>query len=69
MISSGTSMEAWIVGPSRRNTAAGWCRVFHQSTENFTIGTFTAPTRVRIDTARAARFGSSMARQSARMPR
>src|SRR3712207_6351703 len=36
---SGTSMEAWMVGPPRRNTEAGWCRVFHQSTENLTIGT------------------------------
>ena len=61
-------MEGWIVGPSTRNTEAGWCRVFHQSTENLTIGTFTAPTRVRIDTARAARDGSSMVRHRAMMP-
>ena len=38
MTSSGQSMVGWIVGPPRRNTEAGWCRVFHQSTENLTIG-------------------------------
>src|ERR1700722_9769374 len=31
---SGMSSSGAIVGPSRRNTDAGWCKVFHQSTEN-----------------------------------
>ena len=57
-----------MLGPSSRITEAPWCRVFHHSTEYLMIGRFTAPTSVRIDTARAPRPGSSMARHSARMP-
>ena len=51
-----------------RRIEAGWCSVDHQFTENLMIGRLTAPTRVRIATARAARFGSSMVRHSAMMP-
>ena len=61
-------MEGWMAGPSSRKTEAGWCRVFHQSTENLMTGRLTTPIRVRIDTARAARAGSSMVRHKARMP-
>ena len=41
-------------GRAKRDTLAGWCSVFHQSTENFTIGTLTKPTTAKIDVARAA---------------
>ena len=58
-----------MVGPPRRNTEAGWCSVFHQSTENLMIGMLMKPTRVRTAAARAARPGSSSARVSAMMPR
>ena len=58
-----------MVGPPRRNTEAGWCSVFHQSTENLMIGRLIAPTSVRIAAARAAREGSSTVRHSAMTPR
>ena len=58
-----------MVGPPRRITDAGWCSVFHQSTENLMIGTLIAPTSVSTATARAARAGSSIVRQSAITPR
>ena len=66
---SGHSMRASIVGPSSRNTDAGWCSVFHQSTENLMIGMLMKPTSVMIAAARADFAGSSIARVSARMPR
>ena len=47
--SSGHSIEAWIEGPPIFITLAGWCSVFHHSTENLMIGTLTKPTRARID--------------------
>ena len=37
-----------IAGPPAFKTLAGWCRVFHQSTENFMMGTFTNPTKAKI---------------------
>jgi hypothetical protein len=43
--------------------------VFHQSTENLMMGRFIAPTSVSTAVARAARVGSSIARQSAMTPR
>ena len=48
-------------GPSARSRDAGWCRVFHQSTENLTIGRLIRPTRPRMAAARAARDSSSIA--------
>ena len=66
---SGQSIEASIVGPSSRNTEAGWCSVFHQSTENLMIGMLTKPTSVMTAAARADLEGSSSARVSAMMPR
>src|SRR5687768_18541232 len=62
-------MLASIVGPSSRNTEAGWCSVFHQSTENLMIGMLTNPTSVITAAARADLAGSSRARVSARIPR
>src|SRR5690606_40621402 len=62
-------MLASIVGPSIRNTEAGWCSVFHQSTENLMIGMLTKPTSVTTAAARAERDGSSSARVSAIRPR
>ena len=38
-----------------RITEAGWCSVFHQSTENLMIGKLMAPTSVSTAAARAAR--------------
>ncbi len=58
-----------MVGPSMRNTEAGWCSVFHQSTENLMIGILMKPTNVSTATGLALFAGSSMARDSAMMPR
>ena len=66
---SGNSRLGSMVGPSSRNTEAGWCSVFHQSTENLMIGMLMKPTSVMTAAARAERVGSSMARVSAMMPR
>src|SRR5665811_469778 len=38
MTKSGVSSAGSIVGPPARNTLAGWCKVFHQSTENLMMG-------------------------------
>jgi hypothetical protein len=46
--SKGSSIDGSIAGASSLLMLAGWCRVFHQSTENLIIGTFTKPTRARI---------------------
>ena len=66
---SGTRMVGWIVDPPRRSTEAGWCSVFHQSTENLMMGILIAPTSVRTAAARAARVGSSIVRHNAITPR
>src|SRR6185503_18752340 len=58
-----------MLGPPIRITEAGWCSVFHQSTENLMIGRLMAPTRVSTAAARAARDGSSTVRHSAMTPR
>ena len=42
---SGHSMPAYTVGEPMRRMLAGWCSVFHQSTENLMIGILTTPTR------------------------
>jgi len=55
MISSGVSNDGSMVDPPMRKTEAGWCSVFHQSTENLIIGRLTAPTSDRIAAARAPR--------------
>src|SRR5262245_27273566 len=59
MISRGISNDGSMVGPPMRKTEAGWCSVFHQSTENLMIGRLTAPTSDRIAAVRAPRPGSS----------
>ena len=46
--SSGHSRLGSMVGPPSRNTEAGWCSVFHQSTENLMIGMLMKPTSVMI---------------------
>ena len=43
-------------------TEAGWCSVFHHSTENLMIGRLIAPSSVRIAAARALRPGPSTVR-------
>src|SRR5436309_6903695 len=69
MTMSGTRIAGWIVDPPKRSTEAGWCSVFHQSTENLIMGTLIAPTSVSTAAARAAWVGSSMVRHSAITPR
>ena len=55
MTRSGQSIDGSIVGPPGRNTEAGWCSVFHQSTENLMIGRLTdADQRQDRDGARGA---------------
>ncbi len=58
-----------MVGPSMRKTEAGWCKVFHQSTENLMMGILMKPTSVRTATDLALLVGSSTARDKAIMPR
>ena len=40
---NGINIEEWIVVLDIKFTEAGWCKVDHQSTENFTIGTLIEP--------------------------
>ena len=65
MTSSGSSIDSAIDGPPMRTTLAGWCNVFHQSTENLMIGRLTTPTSARSAPARAPRLRSSNAFTSA----
>src|SRR5690349_10002967 len=46
-----------------------WCRLFHHTTEYFTMGTFTTPTIARIALARSARCTSSNEARNAMYPR
>ena len=43
-------IEGSILGFDNLLIVAGWCSVFHQSTENLTIGRVTDPTRINIAT-------------------
>ena len=63
------SIEAWIVGPPMRSTEAGWCSVFHQSTENLITGRLIRPTMARTAAERWPRARSSKAPSSAMWPR
>jgi hypothetical protein len=63
--SNGTSIGKAIAGPPSRMTLAGWCRVFHQTTENLMIGRLTTPTNARTEPALPPRTGSSNAFTSA----
>lgn len=47
IIMSGTNIESSIEIPPVLIIEAGWWRVFHQSTENFTIGKFIEPAIAR----------------------
>src|SRR6516165_3931965 len=67
--SNGTSIEMSIRGPPIRMTLAGWCRVFHQSTENLMIGRLTTPTSASTEPALPPREGSSNAFTNAIYPR
>ena len=69
MIISGIRIVGWIAGPPSFTTEAGWCSVFHQSTDHLMIGMLMAPTSVRIATARPARDGSSTVCHNAITPR
>ena len=43
IIIKGTSMLISILGADNLEIVAGWCNVFHQSTENLIIGIFINP--------------------------
>ena len=49
IIISGINIEECIADFAVKLIEAGWCRVFHQSTENLIIGMFTAPKIAIID--------------------
>ena len=71
MISSGTR-NARVDGRAARcrSTEAGWCSVFHQSTENLMIGMLiAADQRQRLPRRAPRATGSSIARHSAIRPR
>ena len=44
----GTSIEIWIEEPNWV-ILDGWCKVFHQFTENFMIGILIKPMQIKID--------------------
>ena len=44
----GKSIALSIEGEENLDILAGWCKVFHQSTDHFIIGRFTIPTKVSI---------------------
>src|SRR3954467_13423718 len=67
--SSGIKKDLSSDEPPIRITEAGWCSVFHQSTENLMIGRLSAPTSVRMAEGRAAPVGAAHARHSALTPR
>ena len=43
MTNNGVRISELMVGPPILTTLAGWCNVFHQSTENFIIGILIPP--------------------------
>ena len=46
---SGSNIEISIEGDENLLMLAGWCSVFHQSTEYFMIGKFADPSKTKID--------------------
>ena len=48
MIKRGCSIDISIDGDDSLLILAGWCKVFHQSTENLIIGKFIEPTIIKI---------------------
>src|SRR6056297_177700 len=65
MTSSGISMSGFMLGLPSFEIVAGWCRVFHHSTEYLMIGMLITPMIASSALARSARFSSSMAARSA----
>ena len=64
-VNSGHRYSGGKAGLARRfklEILAGWCSVFHHSTEYLMIGKLMEPTRVTMAAARAARPLSSIAR-------
>ena len=49
IINKGNNIEKWIEDFDKRLIDAGWCNVFHQSTEYLIIGMLTIPKIVIID--------------------
>ena len=50
IIINGLSIEGSIEGADNLLILAGWCKVFHQSTENFIIGRLIEPNIINIAT-------------------
>ena len=49
IISKGMSMDGCIAGDSVSLMLAGWCKVFHHSTENLMIGRLAKPKIAKIE--------------------
>ena len=49
IIRSGNNIVISIEGEDNLLILAGWCSVFHQSTEYFMIGKFTDPSSTKMD--------------------
>ena len=67
--SNGINIDVSMAGASSLLMLAGWCSVFHQSTENFMMGTFMKPTKAKIAPIRDPLSGSSNPFTSAMYPR
>ena len=68
MINSGSHISTGIAGFSVSEKLAGWCRVYHHSTENLITGRLTTPTSARIAQALPAPACRSIAERSAITP-
>src|SRR5690554_4672580 len=69
MINSGNHISIGIAGFSVMVKVAGWCNVFHQSTEYLMMGILTTPTIAKIAQALAALSRLLMACPKAIMPK
>ena len=49
IINSGVNIDSSIDGEENFDILAGWCKVFHQSTDHFIIGKFTIPITANIE--------------------
>ncbi len=60
MINNGKYISGGMAGCSVILKVAGWCRVFHHSTEYLMIGRFTRPTKASMAEALPAAVGLAM---------
>jgi len=49
IIKSGVNIDWSIEGDDNLDMLAGWCNVFHQSTDHFIMGKLTIPTTASMD--------------------